>query len=100
MHIYVILYYILGVLVNDLIIKHYDYLFGAPYFSPACGVGKIYAKNLKFCIAAVFVVCQRENHIKHYICFSELSFQVFSKPHRLRIVTVDLWTKMLYNVGR
>jgi len=24
---------------------------------------KIYAKNLKFCIAAVFVVCQRDNHI-------------------------------------
>ncbi len=23
---------------------------------------KIYAKDLKFCIAAVFVVCQRDNH--------------------------------------
>ena len=33
------------------------------YFSPACGGGKIYAKNPKFCIAAVFVVCQRDNHI-------------------------------------
>jgi len=31
---------------------------------PACGGGKIYAKNPKFYIAAVFVVCQRENHIK------------------------------------
>ncbi|EGC01362.1 hypothetical protein CUS_7588 [Ruminococcus albus 8] len=27
---------------------------------------KIYAKNLKFCIAAVFVVCQRDNHILNY----------------------------------
>ncbi|EGC03425.1 hypothetical protein CUS_6607 [Ruminococcus albus 8] len=34
----------------------------AVYLSPACGGGKIYAKNLKFCIAAVFVVCQRDNH--------------------------------------
>ncbi len=32
------------------------------YLSPAAGVGKIYAKNFKFCIAAVFVVCQRDNH--------------------------------------
>ena len=30
------------------------------YFSPACGGGKIYAKNLK---AAVFVVYQRDYHI-------------------------------------
>ena len=30
------------------------------YCSPACGGGKIYAKNL---IAAVFVVCQLDNHI-------------------------------------
>ena len=37
------------------------------YFSPACGGGKIYAKNLKFCIATVFVVCQRDNH-KQYCC--------------------------------
>jgi len=35
----------------------------APYFSPAAGGGKIYVKNLKFCLAAVFVVCQRDNHI-------------------------------------
>ena len=27
---------------------------------------KIYSKNLKFCIAAVFVVCQRDNHILEY----------------------------------
>ncbi|EGC01095.1 hypothetical protein CUS_5389 [Ruminococcus albus 8] len=34
---------------------------------PDCGGGKIYAKNPKFCIAAVFVVCQRENHIKQLL---------------------------------
>ena len=33
------------------------------YLSSACGGGKIYAKNIKFCIAAVFVVCQGDNHI-------------------------------------
>ena len=37
------------------------------YFSPACGGGKIYAKNLKFCIAAVFVVYQCDNHIYIYM---------------------------------
>ena len=54
----------------------YDYPFSTPtknavnkriierhISSPTCGGGKIYAKNLKFCIAAVFVVCQRDNHI-------------------------------------
>ena len=30
--------------------------------SSDCGGGKIYAKNPKFCIAAVFVVCQWDNH--------------------------------------
>ena len=33
------------------------------YLPPAAGGEKIYAKKLKFCIAAVFVVCQRDNHI-------------------------------------
>ena len=42
--------------VNTRIIEH-------PISSPAFGGGKISAKNLKFCIAAVFVVCQRDNHI-------------------------------------
>ena len=41
--------------VNKRIIEHH-------ISSPTCGGGKIYAKNLKFCIAAVFVVCQRDNH--------------------------------------
>ena len=33
--------------------------------------GKIYAKNLNFCIAAVFVVCQRDNHIAKYTNFPD-----------------------------
>jgi hypothetical protein len=33
-----------------------------PIFFPRLRGGKIYAKNLKFCIAAVFVVCQRGNN--------------------------------------
>ena len=61
-------------------IKKYDYPFSTPtknavnkriiercIFFPRLWRGKIYAKNLKFCIAAVFVVCQRDNHIKKYL---------------------------------
>ena len=33
------------------------------FYAPLHMQGKIYAKNLKFSIAAVFVVCQRDSHI-------------------------------------
>ena len=42
-------------------ILEYDYPFSTPTKNAVNK--KIYAKNLKFCIAAVFVVCQRDNHI-------------------------------------
>ncbi|HCJ40217.1 MAG TPA: hypothetical protein DHV89_00800, partial [Ruminococcus sp.] len=60
------------------------------------GRGKIYAKNQPL----FFVMCQQDNHIKHYISFSEPSFQAFSAWRRMRIFAVDLWAKMLYNVNR
>ncbi len=40
------------------------------FFPPPQAGEKIYAKNLKFCIAAGFVVCQLDNHVFHsfFIC--------------------------------
>ena len=46
------------------IFLNYDYLFRTPTKNMVNRM--IYAKNLKFCIAAVFVVCQRDNHILNY----------------------------------
>ncbi|EGC03568.1 hypothetical protein CUS_7921 [Ruminococcus albus 8] len=42
----------------------------APYLSPACGGGKIYAKNLKFCIAA-FLWCVSGITTKENIAYSQ-----------------------------
>ncbi len=66
-------------------IIYYDYPFSTPAENAVNKriIERPYASRLKFCIAAVFVVCQRDNHVIYY------STLTLKTPYLLRIFIIS-----------